>query len=171
MALGLLVAYLVLAIQFNSFIDPMLVFLAVPFGLTGSVAALFFAQQSLNLYSAIGILLTMGIVMKNSILLIEFTNQLRDRGLEILEAIKEASRTRLRPILMTNLATLAAALPPALALGPGAETRIPMAIAIIGGVFLSVIFTIYVVPCAYLWLRPNRLPPIAIEEIQQKQAS
>lgn len=171
MALGLLVAYLVLAIQFNSFVDPLLVFLAVPFGLTGSVIALFFTQQSLNLYSAIGILLTMGIVMKNSILLIEFTNQLRDRGLEILEALKEAARTRLRPILMTNLATLAAALPPALALGPGAETRIPMAIAIIGGVFLSVIFTIYIVPCAYLWLSPNRLPPVAIEKIRQKHVS
>jgi HAE1 family hydrophobic/amphiphilic exporter-1 len=171
MALGLLVAYLILAIQFNSFIDSALVFLAVPFGITGSVLFLFMAQQSLNLFSAIGILLTMGIVMKNSILLIEFTNQLRDQGLEVIDAIKQACRTRLRPILMTNLATLSAALPPALALGPGAETRIPMAIAILGGVALSVVFTVYIVPCAYFWLRPRRALPLAIEAIQKRESA
>lgn len=162
MALGLLVAYLVLAVQFNSFADPALVFLAVPFGMTGSLLGLWIFGQSLNLYSAIGILLTMGIVKKNSILLVEFTNKLRDQGRSTYEAIVRACQTRLRPILMTNVATIAAALPPALGFGPGSETRIPMALAVIGGVLVSVIFTVFVVPCVYSLVerkRPKEIDP------------
>lgn len=154
--LGLIIAYMILASQFNSFIDPLIVFLAIPFGLTGSLIALAVGEQTLNIYSVIGLLLTMGIVKKNSILLVEFTNHLRDQGRETNAALYEACTIRLRPILMTNLATLAAAIPPALAIGPGNETRIPMALTIIGGVIVSVLFTLYVVPCVYSLINPKR---------------
>ncbi len=94
----------------------------------------------------------MGIVKKNSILLVDFTNQAREEGLKVYEALMKACPLRLRPILMTSISTIAAAVPPALAIGPGAETRIPMAVAVIGGVTLSTLLTLYVVPCAYLIL-------------------
>jgi hydrophobe/amphiphile efflux-1 (HAE1) family protein len=150
LALGVLVAYMVLASQFNSFIHPVTVLLALPFSITGAIWALEWSNQSLNLYSMIGVILLMGIVKKNSILLVEFINHKREKdGLSLDEAIIEASPTRLRPILMTSFATLAAAIPPALAIGPGAESRIPMSITIIGGVFVSTFFTLLVVPCAY----------------------
>ena len=156
MLLGLVMAYMVLSSQFNSFFDPLLVFLAIPFGLTGSVLALFFGGQSLNAYSVIGVLLTMGIVKKNSILLVEFTNQLRDQGKATGEALLEACPVRLRPILMTTTATLAAAIPPALSLGPGSETRVPMALTVLGGVSFSLLLTLYVVPAAYILFSPKR---------------
>ena len=156
MLLGLIIAYMVMASQFNSFVDPWVIFLAIPFGLVGSGIALWMGGQTLNIYSVIGILLTMGIVKKNSILLVEFTNQLRDRGAPLKEAILEACPVRLRPILMTTVSTLAAALPPALAMGPGAETRIPMALTVIGGVLVSAFFTLFVVPCVYSLVAPNR---------------
>ena len=156
MLLGLIIAYMVMASQFNSFVDPLVIFLAIPFGLVGSGIALWLGGQTLNIYSVIGILLTMGIVKKNSILLVEFTNQLRDRGKPIKEAILEACPVRLRPILMTTFSTLAAALPPALALGPGAETRVPMALTVIGGILVSAFFTLFVVPCVYSLVAPSR---------------
>ncbi|MBX7138621.1 MAG: efflux RND transporter permease subunit [Oligoflexia bacterium] len=148
--MGVAVAYMVLASQFNSYLHPLVVLLSLPFSITGAVAALYLTGQSLNLYSMIGVILLMGIVKKNGILLVEFTNHKRfvDK-LPLREAILEASPIRLRPILMTSLATLAAAVPPALALGPGAESRIPMSITIIGGVLVSTVFTLFVVPCAY----------------------
>lgn len=148
--LGVLVAYMVLASQFNSFIHPFTVLLALPFSLTGALIALYLTSQSMNLYSMIGVILLMGIVKKNSILLVEFINHKRDNeNVPLDEAILTASPVRLRPILMTSLATLAAAIPPALAIGPGAESRIPMSITIIGGVLISTVFTLFVVPCAY----------------------
>lgn len=149
--LGIVVAYMVLASQFNSFRDPVAVLLALPFSITGALLALLVTRQSLNLYSMIGIILLMGIVKKNSILLVEFTNQLRERGEKnIVKALLEACPIRLRPILMTSIATIAGAVPLALGIGPGAESRIPMAIAVIGGVLVSTILTLYVVPCFYL---------------------
>ncbi len=147
--LGILVAYMVLASQFNSYIDPLTVLLALPFSISGALLALWVTQQSLNIYSFIGIVLLMGIVKKNSILLVEFTNQLRSQGKGSLEALLEACPIRLRPILMTSLSTIAAAIPPALALGPGSEVLIPMAITIIGGMSVSTLFTIFVIPCVY----------------------
>lgn len=147
--LGLIVAYMVLASQFNSFIHPFVVLLALPFGVTGAFAALWLSNQSLNLYSMIGLILLMGIVKKNSILLVEFANSKREEGLSVNDALIAAGGVRIRPILMTSVATIAAALPPALALGPGAESRIPMSITIIGGVLISTFFTLLVVPCAY----------------------
>ncbi len=147
--LGIIVAYMVLASQFNSFIHPFTVLTALPFSITGAFIALYVAGQSLNIYSMIGIILLMGIVKKNSILLVDFTNQVREKGSNVAEALTEACPLRLRPILMTSIATIVGAIPAALALGPGAETRIPMAIAVIGGVFVSTLLTLFVVPCVY----------------------
>ena len=147
--LGILVAYMVLASQFNSFIHPFTVLLALPFSITGALVTLWATNQSLNLYSAIGIILLMGVVKKNSILLVEFMNRKRAEGLPLKEAIITAAPIRLRPILMTSAATIAAAVPIALGVGVGSETRQPMALAIIGGVFVSTLFTLLVVPCAY----------------------
>jgi multidrug efflux pump subunit AcrB len=148
--LGIVVSYMVLASQFNSFIHPFAVLLSLPFCISGAFFALLLTGQSINLYSLIGLVLLMGIVKKNSILLVEFTNAKRFiDGFSVRDALLFAGPVRLRPILMTSLATLAAAVPPALALGPGAESRIPMAITVIGGVIVSTFFTLLVVPCAY----------------------
>jgi HAE1 family hydrophobic/amphiphilic exporter-1 len=147
--LGIFVAYMVLASQFNSFMHPFTVLLALPFSITGAFIALFITGNSLNLYSMIGLILLMGIVKKNSILLVDFTNVRRSQGMGVREALLEACPIRLRPILMTSVATIAAALPVALAIGAGSETIRPMAIAIIGGVAFSTLLTLFVVPCAY----------------------
>ncbi len=152
--LGILVAYMVLASQFNHLIHPFTVLLALPFSFSGAFIALLIGHHSLNIFSFIGLILLLGIVKKNSIMLVEFTNQLRERGLSAADALKEACPIRLRPIIMTSVSTVAAAVPPALALGPGAETRIPMAVAVIGGVVVSTILTLFVVPAAYLALVP-----------------
>ncbi len=156
MVLGLVIAYMVLASQFNSFADPFTVFLAIPFGLAGSFIALWLSGSTLNIYSMIGILLTMGIVKKTSILIVEFSNQLRDEGKSLTEAILEACKTRFRPIIMTTFTTLASAVPAAVIVGAGSETRRPMALVIIGGVFLSTIFTLIVVPCFYSLVARDR---------------
>jgi hydrophobe/amphiphile efflux-1 (HAE1) family protein len=149
LALGVVVAYMILGAQFNSFIHPVLVLIALPFSITGAVLALVIGNQSLNMFSMIGLVLLMGIVKKNSILLVDFTNERRRQGLPVTEALMEACPIRLRPIIMTSVSTIAAAIPPALALGPGAETRVPMALVIIGGVAVSTFLTLFVVPCAY----------------------
>ena len=148
--LGIIVAYMVLASQFNSYLHPISVLYALPFSVSGALITLWIFNQSLNIYSFIGLILLMGIVKKNSILLVDFTNKLRQQKLPVRQALIEACPIRLRPILMTSLSTIAAAIPPALALGPGAETRIPMAITVIGGVTISTILTLYVVPSVYL---------------------
>ena len=122
---------------------------ALPFSFSGAFLALYVTGQSLNIYSMIGFILLMGIVKKNSILLVEFTNQMREKGMPVRAALLEACPIRLRPILMTSIATIAGAIPPALAWGPGAEIRTPMAIAVIGGLLISTLLTLFVVPCAY----------------------
>lgn len=150
LVLGFVVAYMILASQFNSFIDPFTVFVALPFSFSGAFLGLLIGQQSINLFSMIGLILLMGIVKKNSILLVDFTNQVRDEGqTDIKAALLEACPNRLRPILMTSIATIAGALPAALSFGPGAEARQPMAIAVIGGVLVSTLLTLYVVPSVY----------------------
>ena len=133
LGLGMLVAYMILASQFNSWIHPLIVLLALPFSVSGALFGLWVTHQSINLYSMIGIVLLMGIVKKNSILLVEFTNHMREQGLGVREALLEACPIRLRPILMTSIATVVGAIPAAISLGPGGETRVPMAIAVIGG--------------------------------------
>ncbi|NTV28459.1 MAG: efflux RND transporter permease subunit [Candidatus Omnitrophica bacterium] len=147
--MGIIVAYMVLASQFNSYFHPLIVLIALPFSISGAIVALLIGGQSMNMYSIIGVILLMGIVKKNSIMLVAFTNQLREEGKDIDEALVTACPIRLRPILMTSIATIVAAIPPAMALGPGAEIRIPMAIAVIGGVIVSTFFTLFVVPSAY----------------------
>jgi len=148
--LGIVVAYMVLASQFYSYIDPLSVLMALPFSISGALVALFITHRSINIYSVIGLILLMGIVKKNSILLVDFTNQVREKGEpSVRQALLLACPVRLRPILMTSVATIAGAIPAALALGPGAESRIPMAIAVIGGVIFSTLLTLYVVPCFY----------------------
>ncbi len=148
-ALGLIVAYMVLATQFNAFSHPFTVLLALPFSISGALMALWIAGQSLNVYSLLGMILLMGIAKKNSILLVDFTNQIRAQGAERHEALLEACPLRLRPILMTSIATIAGALPPALAIGPGAELQRPMALALVGGMVVSTLLTLFVVPAAY----------------------
>jgi HAE1 family hydrophobic/amphiphilic exporter-1 len=149
MILGLIVAYMVLASQFNAFTHPFTVLLALPFSVSGALVALLLAGQSINVYSMLGIILLMGIAKKNSILLVDFTNQARASGMERHEALLHACPVRLRPILMTSTATIAGALPPALAFGPGAELQRPMALSIVGGMIVSTAFTLFVVPSAY----------------------
>jgi hydrophobe/amphiphile efflux-1 (HAE1) family protein len=160
LVLGLIVAYMVLASQFNSFIDPVTVLLALPFSVSGAFVALYLAHLSINIYSMIGLILLMGIVKKNSILLVDFTNQVKtSKSVPPMQALLEACPIRLRPIVMTSVATIAGATPAALAIGPGAESRIPMAVAVIGGVITSTVLTLYVVPCAYLiFSRKNGAP-------------
>lgn len=149
LVLGLLVSYMVLASQFNSFIHPVTVLVALPFSFSGAFISLLLGGQSLNMYSVIGLILLTGIVKKNSILLVDFTNQLREQGYDVKRALTEAGPIRLRPILMTSVATVVGAIPPALGIGPGAESRIPMALAVIGGVIVSTVLTLIVVPAIY----------------------
>jgi HAE1 family hydrophobic/amphiphilic exporter-1 len=150
LVLGVIVAYMVLATQFDSFLQPISVLLALPFSLTGALLALWATNESLNMFSMIGIILLMGIAKKNSILLVEFTNHVRSEDKRPLrDALLDACPIRLRPILMTSLATIASAVPSSLGVGPGAETRMPMATAVIGGIVVSTCFTLFVVPCAY----------------------
>lgn len=151
LVLGLLVAYMILGAQFNSFIDPVTILMALPYSISGAFIGLLVTQQTLNIYSMIGILLLMGIVKKNSILLVEFANLVRERdGRSALQAMSEAGPTRLRPILMTSLATVAGAIPTALARGEGSELTRSMSITIIFGVLLSTVLTLYVIPSLYL---------------------
>jgi len=147
--LALVLLYMVLASQFNSFLQPAIVMLAQPLAIIGGVFALWVSGNSLNIYSMIGLVLLIGLVAKNSILLVDLTNQLRDKGASVNEALKEACPVRLRPVLMTSLTIILALLPAALGLGAGAETNGPLAIAVIGGMISSTLLTLVVVPAAY----------------------
>lgn len=146
---GILIAYMVLGSQFNHFIHPVTVLVALPFSFMGATIALPLTGQTLNIYSMIGLILLMGLVKKNSIILVDFTNQIRNSGKERTAALLEACPVRLRPILMTSMSTIVGALPACLALGPGAESRLPMGIAVVGGMILSTLLTLLVVPSVY----------------------
>jgi multidrug efflux pump len=150
LALGILVAYMILASQFNSFTHPITVLSILPLSIAGAAGALLLAGKSVNIFSMIGLLLLMGIVKKNSIILVDYANQMRETGLSAADAMKKAGPVRLRPILMTSIATLMAAIPPALGLGAGTEIRAPMAIAVIGGVLFSTATSLVVVPAVYV---------------------
>ena len=154
--LGLILAtvlvYLILVAQFKSFLDPLLILLAVPTGLTGVLIILFATGTTLNVMSLMGIVMMVGIVVSNSILIVEFTNRLREEGRPLREAVSLACRVRLRPVLMTSLATLMGLIPMALKLGTGSEAYAPLARAIIGGLAVSVVLTVFIVPAAYLIL-------------------
>jgi HAE1 family hydrophobic/amphiphilic exporter-1 len=147
--LGILMAYMVLAAQFESFVHPFYVLLAMPLSFIGAFGALLLAGKTISIFSLIGLILLMGLVKKNAILLVDYTNVLRERGFTRREAILQAGPVRLRPILMTTLAMVFGMLPVALGLGEGAETRSPMGIAVIGGLLTSLFLTLVVVPAAY----------------------
>jgi multidrug efflux pump len=155
---ALLVVFMVLASQFESLVHPFTVLLAVPLAVTGALATLLFAAVlhrpggTINLYSEIGMVLLIGLVTKNSILLVEYTNQLKGRGLDTLAAVVEAGRIRLRPILMTSVATIMGAIPVMIGLGAGSTSRRPLGYAIVGGIFFSTVLTLFVVPVAYTLL-------------------
>ncbi len=149
MILGIIMAYMVLAAQFESFIHPFTVLLSMPLSFIGAFAALLLFGKTLNIYSFIGLILLMGLVKKNAILLVDYTNTLRERGKPRREAILEAGPVRLRPILMTTFAMVFGMLPVALGMGEGAETRSPMGIGVIGGLLTSLFLTLLVVPAAY----------------------
>lgn len=159
--LSTLLVYLILVAQFESFLDPLLILLAVPTGLTGVLAILWLTNTTLNVMSLMGIVMMVGIVVSNSILIVEFIRRLRADGTPLKEAVILACRVRLRPVLMTSLATLIGLIPMALALGAGSEAYAPLARAIIGGLGVSVVLTVFIVPAAYLisYRRRDKSPP------------
>jgi len=150
--LALVIIYLVLAAQFESFLHPFTVLLSVPLAALGALAALFFSGETINLYSQIGMILLIGLVTKNAILLVDFANQERARGTELLEALRRAGHTRFRPILMTSATSILGALPLALAGGAGAESRQAIGIAVVGGLVFSTVFTLVMIPVLHLGL-------------------
>ena len=147
--LGIVMAYMVLAAQFESFLQPVIVLLAMPLSFIGAFGALVLTGKTISIFSMIGLILLMGLVKKNSILLVDYTNTLRERGMSRRDAILEAGPVRLRPILMTTFAMVFGMLPVAMGLGEGAETRSPMGVAVIGGLLTSLFLTLIVVPAAY----------------------
>lgn len=150
--LAIVLIYLLLAAQFESFIEPFIIILTVPMALAGALFSLWYFNETLNIFSEIGMIMLIGLVTKNGILIIEFANQLRKKGLKVREALIEASTARLRPILMTSLATVLGALPIAMALGAGSKSRMGMGIVIIGGLLLSMVLTLFVIPAIYSYL-------------------
>jgi multidrug efflux pump subunit AcrB len=149
LTLSVLLLYLILVAQFRSFIDPFIILLALPPGISGVLLALVLTGTTLNVMSLMGVLMLAGIVMSNSILIVEFAHQLIIEGLSVREAIVTSCRVRLRPILMTSLATIIGLMPMALKLGEGSESYAPLARALIGGLTLSVVITVFIVPVGF----------------------
>jgi HAE1 family hydrophobic/amphiphilic exporter-1 len=173
---------MVLAAQFESFVHPLSVMLAVPFALVGALLGLLLTGNTINLFSMIGILLLFGLVTKNSILLVDYANQLRAEGLDKVAAMRKAAPIRMRPVLMTAIAMIFGVLPAALGIGPGAETRAPMAIATAAGMTSSVLLTLLIVPVFYLklddgvealrrLLRRGSTPPALAKEARPPSAA
>jgi HAE1 family hydrophobic/amphiphilic exporter-1 len=152
MIVAVLIIYMILAAQFESFIHPLTVMLSLPLCIVGVYGLLLITGNTLNIMSYIGIIMLMGIVTKNAILLVDYTNKLRSRGVEKVEAVLQAGPTRFRPILMTAGSTIIAVLPVALGMSEGGESRAPMAVTVIGGMFTSTFLTLLVIPVAYLLL-------------------
>ena len=147
--LALLIVFLVLAAQFESFVHPIIIMLSVPLAITGALATLYFTGITLNVYSQIGLVMLIGLVAKNAILIVEFANQLREQGRSVKDAVKESAAARLRPILMTTIATVFGAMPLALASGAGAESRSSIGWVIVGGVTFSTLLSLFIVPTLY----------------------
>lgn len=151
-AFALILIYLVLSAQFESFRDPLIIMFTVPLALAGTLLSLWYFNESLNIFSQIGIIMLIGLVSKNGILIVEFANQRKAKGMTIYESIVGAAKARFRPILMTSLSTVLGILPIALALGAGSESRVSMGIAVIGGLIFSTILTLFVIPAIYTYL-------------------
>jgi len=154
--LALVLIYLILSAQFESFIDPLIIMITVPLAVTGALLSLFIFGSTLNIFSEIGMIMLVGLVTKNGILIVEFANQKRKQGLSKTEAAFEAAAARLRPILMTSLATIFGAMPIALALGAGAQSRTPLGIVVVGGLLFSLILTLFVIPSMYVMMSGKR---------------
>jgi multidrug efflux pump len=158
-ALALLAVYLFLAAQFENWIHPFVIMMTVPLAIVGALWGLFLTNATLNVYTQIGLIMLVGLAAKNGILIVEFSNQLRDKGVEFFEAIKTAAQQRLRPIIMTSVATIAGSVPLILASGAGAESRFPIGVVIFAGVLVSTIFTLFVVPTFYVMLARGTKSP------------
>jgi len=156
--LSVALVYLILVAQFQSFIDPFVILLAIPPGITGVIVVLLLTGTTLNVMSLMGVVMMVGIVVSNSILIVEFARTLRAQGRPLREAVGTACRVRLRPILMTSFATILGLIPMALKLGTGSEAYAPLARAIIGGLLVSVVITVYLVPAAYILAHRNDKP-------------
>jgi len=163
--LALMFIYLVLSAQFESFVSPFVIMLTVPLAMTGALAALKLTGGTLNVYSQIGLVMLIGLITKHGILIVEFANQLRTRGLNAAEAVIEAATLRLRPILMTTGAMVLGALPLALAKGAGAEARQPIGWVIVGGLLLGTVFTLFVIPTAYMLLTGKKHKAVTYEQV------
>lgn len=150
--LALILIYLVLSAQFESFIDPLAIMLTVPLALAGALLSLWIFGQTLNIFSEIGMIMLIGLVTKNGILIVEFANQKREHGLSKMDAVLEAAQQRLRPIIMTSLATSLGALPIALNFGASASSRVPLGIVVVGGILFSLILTLFVIPAVYTFM-------------------
>jgi multidrug efflux pump len=150
--LALILIFLVLSAQFESFKDPLIVMMTVPLALTGALGFMWYFNITMNIFSQIGIIMLIGLVSKNGILIVEFANQRKNAGLSKIEAIKSSAAARFRPILMTSLATILGISPLALGLGEGAQSRISMGIAVVGGMFFSTFLTLFVVPAIYTYI-------------------
>jgi multidrug efflux pump len=161
---SLVFIYLTLAAQFESFRDPLIVMLTVPLALAGALFSLWFFRDTLNIFSQIGLIMLIGLVTKNGILIVEFANQRRAQGLALSDAIIDASVSRFRPILMTSLSTVLGILPIALALGAGSASRVPMGVAVVGGMLFSTFLTLYVVPAMYSLISPKTFKITAASE-------
>jgi len=154
-ALAILLIYLILSAQFESFIDPLIILFTVPLAVAGALLTLWDFSQTLNIFSQIGIIVLIGLVTKNGILIVEFANQKKETGLSKLEAVKVAAAARFRPIVMTSLCTILGILPIALALGSGAKSRVSMGIAVVGGMIFSTTLTLYIIPAIYSFMSSN----------------
>jgi multidrug efflux pump len=150
--LALILIYLVLAAQFESFVDPFIIMITVPLAIAGALLSLWYFNQTLNIFSQIGIIMLIGLVTKNGIMMVEFANQVKAQGKSVMDSIKEGAAMRLRPILMTSIATALGALPIALAIGAGAKSRMSMGIVVIGGLLFSLALTLYVIPAMYSYM-------------------
>jgi len=160
--MALLIVYLVLAAQFESFVHPFVIMLTVPLAVTGALLGLMLSGKTLNLFSQIGIVMLVGLAAKNGILIVDFANKLRDEGRSVRDAIVEAAGVRLRPILMTSIATVAGAVPLVLSGGPGSASRSAIGVVVIFGVAFSTILSLYVVPSFYALLAPYTGSPEAL---------
>ncbi len=166
--LALILVYLILAAQFESFVDPLIIMLTVPLAVAGGVVSLWYFNQTNNIFSQIGMIMLIGLVTKNGILIVEFANHVKDTGKNVRDAVIEAATARLRPILMTSIATMLGALPIAVALGAAAKSRMGMGIVIVGGLFISLIFTLYVIPAMYTYLSRKKAARYLQYEQEQK---
>lgn len=171
-ALGIVVVFLVLAAQFESWVNPLVIMLTVPLAMAGGLFGLYITGNTLNIYSQIGLVMLVGLAAKNGILIVEFTNQLRDRQISFLRAVLQAAEIRLRPIVMTGITTAAGAVPLILSSGAGAETRMVIGVVVLAGVISATLFTLFVVPVAYSVLaRRTALPGTIERRLQQEQQS